>query len=109
MHRTVIHVVDLLVRGEYKKLEALSGTHRLTAMELREAVEGYGRRLTMPPSSSFENMNVIEINNSNPRQWYVGVDLWTVEEGRSDLTLEFTLTDSSDDLYLVELNDLHVL
>ena len=37
------------------------------------------------------------------------VDLWMVEEGRSDLTLEIRLTDTGRELYGIEIDNLHVL
>lgn len=109
LRRTVIHIVKLLVERKYDDLASLSEGKRLTAMNLRRAIDDYGRHLVMPPMASFEQLNVIKIQDSVPAQWYVGVDLWTTEEGRSDLALELTLTDSPGDLCLVELDDLHVL
>jgi hypothetical protein len=37
------------------------------------------------------------------------VDLWTVEEGRSDLTLELRLTETGGEPYDIEIHDPHVL
>ena len=39
----------------------------------------------------------------------VRFDLWTVEEGRSDLSLEFTLVDGYNERMDFELDNLHVL
>jgi hypothetical protein len=36
------------------------------------------------------------------------MSLWTVEEGRSDLSLELTVAESGDG-YLIEVDDIHVL
>lgn len=107
LYRTVTRVVKLLVEGKYGELESLSTGKRLAARDMQKAIEDYGCHLVMP--REFEGLNVIEIKGSVPPQWYVGVNLWTVEEGRSDLTLELTLTDSAEPYYLVELDDLHVL
>jgi hypothetical protein len=104
--RTVNLVLGHLVRGDYEELAALSRT-RLTVGELRRSVADYGRTLVMPPRS--EPRSVIEVSESAPRRWSVYLDLWTVEEGRSDLTLEMTLIDSDDDHYGVEIDNLHVL
>ncbi len=108
LYRTVAQVIKLLVEGKYDKLEALDMGERLTTSDLQKSVDNYGRCLVIPPSEAFEQMNVIEIMESTPVRWYVGVALWT-EEGQSDLTLELTLIDSSDNCYLVEVDDLHVL
>jgi len=63
----------------------------------------------MPPESWFQNIDVIEIEGRAPRQWSVRFDLWTAEEGRSDLTLELTLTENNKELYGVEIDNIHVL
>ena len=39
--------------------------------------------------------------------WAVDVPLWTAEEGRSDLTLSLTVSESREGVRL-ELDDLHV-
>ena len=43
-----------------------------------------------------------------PPRWSVRMDLWTAEEGRSDLSLELTIIESGRG-YTVELDDIHVL
>ena len=109
---TVRHLVGMLVAGDYAGLEAISRGRRLTAEELRQAVEEYGRELRMPPESVFEtfdedNIDVFEL--ARPRSWSVLVDLWTVEEGRSDLTLDVVLTDTGGEQYDIEIVSLHVM
>jgi hypothetical protein len=123
---TMRHLVGMLVAGDYAGLEAVSLRRRLTAEELRRAWEEYGgdlrlpgvpaRELRMPPESVFETFNeetdsgdlwVIELKS--PRSWAVLVDLWTVEEGRSDLTLEVVLTDTGGEQYDIEIVSLHVM
>ena len=47
----VREVVALLARGEYTALERRTGGARLSATELREAVQAYGRRIVVPPCS----------------------------------------------------------
>jgi hypothetical protein len=63
----------------------------------------------MPPELVFDNLDVVGIEGAAPRAWSVLVDLWTVEEGHSDLTLELLLTDTGGELYNIEIYDLHVL
>ena len=109
---TVHRLVGMLVAEDYAGLEAASRGRRLTAAQLRQAVEEYGRKLRMPPESVFEvfdedNLDVYEL--ASPRSWAVLVPLWTVEEGRSDLTLELVLTDKGEEHYDIEIHDLHVL
>ena len=106
---TVHRLVEMLVVGHYDGVEGASRSRRLTAEQLRQAVEEYGRELRMPPDVVFDNLDVNEIEGAIPRAWWMLVDLWTVEEGRSDLTLEIRLTDTGGELYDIEIDNLHVL
>lgn len=108
LSRTIQHVVDLLVRHEYSALEALTRGRRLNADEIEQAVTDYGRRLASPSVDGLPR-SVVPIEGNIPERWSVYVDLWTVEEGRSDLTLELTLTDSIQDQYEVQVDNIHVL
>ena len=106
--RTIQRVVDYLIRGDYAAIEGLTSRQRLSGIEIEQAIAEYGRRLVpLPPNSG--PRSVVEIESSDPEQWSVYVDLWTAEEGRSDLTLELTLTDSSRDSYDVQIDNIHVL
>lgn len=106
--RTIQGVVDKLIRGDYAAVETLTAGQRLSAREMEHAIAEYGRRLVPPPPDSSPR-SVVEIEASNPDQWSVYVDLWTAEEGRSDLTLELTLTESTRDTYDVQIDNIHVL
>jgi hypothetical protein len=105
----VRRLAKMLVAEDYDGLEEATQGRRLTAEQLREAVEEYGRELQMPLEVVFDNLDVIEIEGAIPRAAWVLVDLWTVEEGRSDLTLEIRLTDTGGELYDMEIDNLHVL
>jgi hypothetical protein len=106
---TVRRLVEMLVVGDYHGLERASQGRRLTAEQLRQGVEEYGRKLRMPPEVVFDKLDVNEIKGAIPRAWWGLVDLWTVEEGRSDLTLEIRLIDSGGELYDFEIDNLNVL
>ena len=106
---TIKKIVELLVSKNYQELEKLSGGVRLTSSEIDQAVCDYGAVLVTPPDSDFENVDAIEITGSNPRSWSVRYDLWTEEEGRSDLSLEVTLIENDKEIMGVELDNLHVL
>jgi hypothetical protein len=106
---TVRRLVEMLVAEDYDSIEEATRGRRLTAEQLSQAVDEYGRELQMPPEVVFHNLDVNEIEGAIPRAAWVLVDLWTVEEGRSDLTLEIRITDTGGDLYDIEINNLHVL
>jgi len=106
---TIKKIVGLLVQKKYPEIEQLSCGVRLTAEEISQAICDYDGILILPPENDFNNVDVIEITESKPRSWSVRYDLWTEEEGRSDLSLEVTLIDSKDEVMGVELDNLHVL
>jgi hypothetical protein len=106
--RTIQRIIDPLIRGDYAAVETLTAGRTLSANEIEHAIAEYGRRVVPPPPNSAPR-SVVETEASNPVRWSVYVDLWTVEEGRSDLTLELTLTESSRDTYDVQIDNIHVL
>jgi hypothetical protein len=108
LSRTIQHVVGQLVRGDYAGVEAMTGGQRLNANEIARAITDYGRRLVLPPPDSGPR-SVVEIEGASSEQWSVYVDLWTAEEGRSDLTLELTVAESGRDMYDIQVDNIHVL
>jgi hypothetical protein len=102
-------MLRLMVGKDYAALHDLSHGIRLTATEIKTAIREYGRTVRMPPELEDNQFDVLAISNTAPQQWSVNVDLWTHEEGRSDLTLSLTLIDTGTDKYDVEIDDIHVL
>lgn len=107
--RTLRYVVTLLVKEQYEELEKLTMGIRLQANHIKSAIQEYGRTLIMPPDSTYDKLDIIEIEGVKPVKWSVTFDLWTMEEGRSDLSLELTLINSDSELLGVELDNIHVL
>jgi hypothetical protein len=99
-------LVRELVRGNFDGLERDGRAGRLTAAELRAAVRGYGRTLVDPPTEAFGA--AAHPVRGAPGRWAIELDLWTVEEGRSDLTLTVAAQELPDRVR-TEVDDLHVL
>lgn len=97
-----------LANRRYKDLEVLTNAVRLTADEMASAIFEYGRTVIEPPNNAFESISMIEINDTNPPKWSVVMPLWTVEEGRSDLSIELTIWSNSGRLK-IEIDNIHVL
>ena len=102
----VREVVELLVHGDYAAIERRTGGVRLHAEHLAEAVAEYGRRLVVPPAGAAP-LDVIEFQDGSG--WAVVVDLWTTEEGESDLSLELTVRRSQVGPLRIEVDNLHVM
>jgi hypothetical protein len=100
-------VVDALVTQNYAALEADGRAGRVGAAGLEQAIARYGRRLVPLPEAAFEASMAYQ-HDAQRSHWAVDLDLWTAEEGRSDLTLSATVVEDGDDVR-VEIDDLHVL
>jgi hypothetical protein len=99
--------VETLVKGHFDQLERDGRSGRLSAHELKKALQGYGRTLITLPDEAFRLADVYPVKGQHGT-WAVDVPLWTAEEGRSDLTLSLTIADSPDGVRL-EIDDLHIL
>lgn len=108
MRRVVQRVIASLVAGDFEHVESLCRGQRLSAAEMANVIKNYGRQLISPPDEAYESMDVVEVTDSHPRRWSINIPLWTKEEGRSDLTLEVTLTNSPQG-WDVAVDDIHVL
>jgi hypothetical protein len=100
-------VVDTLVKGHFDQLEHDGRSGRLSSHELQAALHAYGRTLIPLPDEAFRLAEVSPITGQTAT-WAVDVPLWTAEEGRSDLTLSLTVSDSQHGVH-VEIDDLHTL
>lgn len=100
-------LVDDLAGGNHASIEADGRIGRLTQVELKRAIAEYGRTLVPLPSDGLDTADVYPSDRA-PREFAVDLPLWTVEEGRSDLTLSLTVVES-DDGAAVAIDDLHVL
>ena len=100
-------LVRELVIDNFTRLETDGRAGRLSADELRNAIKSYGQTLIDLPEEALSTADIIPLEGENAA-WAVDLDLWTAEEGRSDLTLSVTahLIGSKIQIYI---DDLHVL
>jgi hypothetical protein len=101
-------LINRLANGEYDALLDQCSTSRLTADDIRQVIEDYGRTFVEPPPSVYNNLDAVAVRGAKQPTWSVRAPLWSKEEGRSDLTLEVTVIHDGD-RWRVELDDLHVL
>jgi len=103
-------LVERLVASDFAAVEHLTGGIRLPREAIEQAIRDYGGELVMPPEIAFTNLDVIEVGAADPPRLSIRFDLWTISEGRSDLTLELTLVDDSGNgQWRAELDNIHVL
>ncbi|WP_193367728.1 DUF7668 domain-containing protein [Pelagibius marinus] len=103
----ILELVDVLMRGEFERLELDGRIGRLTAAELSRALSEYGGKLVPLPDDAFDSADCYPIEGEASK-WAVDLPLWTREEGRSDLTLALSIKEDNGKV-LVEIDDLHVL
>jgi hypothetical protein len=101
-------VISRLVAGDYDELERMTCGKRLKSHDIATAVKNYGRTLIEPPFDASDSIDAVEIKNIVPPAWSVRVSLWSVEEGRTDLTVELTVKQKESG-YEMELDNIHVL
>jgi hypothetical protein len=107
MIRAIQDLVQSLVDQRYSDIVADGRGGRVTEDEMRTAISDYGRTLIPLPDEAWSQVDVYEQAN-DPGEVMVDVPLWTVEEGRSDLTLSISARKEGDQYHL-EIDDLHVL
>ena len=84
-------VVGLLVRGEWQALADLTDDG-VTPDQLRERVLSYPATFVMPPPEAYDDVHVYEFGSGSPQVYAVEMDLWSEEEGRSDLQIQIEIT-----------------
>jgi hypothetical protein len=93
--RTLRDIVQAFAEGDFalsRGVRHVRPVNAETAEHLRSCVTGYGATLTPLPEEAW---------NTSVAQWYGGfwdvlVDLWTAEEGRSDMVLDARIYEVGD-------------
>ena len=100
-------VVGLLVQRKYLAVERVTRGRRLTSEQMATAISKYGRTL----SSSLNQSGQVTLlpDATDRRVVHVAAPLRTVEEGRSDLSIELDLREYSPGLFDTELLDIRVM
>ncbi len=109
LRASVSAITDRLAHGDYEGLYIAARASRLQATDVERVVREYGRHLVSLPVAAFQTIDVVAVPGTSPQRWSVVVPLWSKEEGRSDLSLELTVEESSASSYAIEIDDLHVL
>lgn len=103
----VIDLLVLLADGDYESIMERCGYSLLDGDDLQAAVAEYGRKVIAPPAD-YPFLRACELRARAVPTWHVEADLWTEEEGRSDLTLEMTIEFETSGP-VIGINNLHAL
>jgi hypothetical protein len=108
-NRTVREIMTMLAKRDYHALQSHTRGVRLSAEQIESAIRQYGRTIAPYPDSAAPQLDGIQIALASTPTWSVRAPVFTVEEGRSDLTLELTVRDRPDGGCEVEIDGIHVL
>ena len=81
----------MLCEHRYTDIEELTRGERISASEIERDIRDYGCELVQYPDSI--DLDVVEVFDSNPREWNVVAPIYTAQEGLSDLSIELSVTD----------------
>lgn len=103
-------IVERLVSKDYAGLTAdglVSYSNDPADDSIGRWIEDYPATLVPLPEEAWEHGECGRFTD-DPDAWWVVLDLWTAEEGRSDLSLEATVRES-DDRVTVSVDYVHVM
>jgi hypothetical protein len=103
-----LDILSQIARSEEFDVAQQCPGSRITTEELRQAILEYGRTLVAPPPDAYDAIYEIQVSSKAMPIWAVTAPMWTLEEGRSDLSLEMTI-ELGPAGPKVQLDDLHVM
>jgi hypothetical protein len=89
---TLKNIVDAFVRHDYILADGVAGVAPVseeTATQIRTYIQEYGAKLVSLPQESWATSVCIWMGD----HWDALIDLWTEEEGRSDLVLQVRVSE----------------
>jgi hypothetical protein len=103
-------ILRLFAEQNYSALANLTTGEkkRLRASEIAHAIQSYPATIRMPTETEL-TFDSVEVAGSDPRQYLVDAPLFTIEEGRSDLTARMTVIDRPGDDFEVVFYDAWVM
>ena len=99
-------IAEHLASGHYDQLVKSGMLAATDVAGVREEIEHYGRTLSGLPAEALEAAHEYDLGDGSYR---VEVQLWTAEEGESDLTLTLNARQSSSGAPIVRLQKVHVM
>lgn len=103
---TFSNIVEALKDGDFDAVRNVVGVRPISseeAVRIAENIKGHGARLTSLPDATWETSACQWMRG----YWDVLVDLYTVEEGASDLALSVRVYEEGSD-YVFEIQSVHV-
>ena len=106
--RPTIHkIVTAFVGHDYELAQGIAGVDPISsdlAEGMRRYIQDYGAELTDLPEDTWKSSVCIWMGN----RWEALIDLWTVEEGRSDLVLHLFVRETGNSDYKFNVHLVYV-
>lgn len=96
---TLKNIVDAFVRHDYHLADGLAGVSPVsdeTATQIRTYIQEYGAKLVSLPQESWATSVCIWMGD----HWDALIDLWTEEEGSSDLVLQVHVSEVDSEFFV---------
>jgi hypothetical protein len=103
---TVKNLIEMLVSGRFYLVYELDFIKSISKEDLKNEILAFPGQLTMPPSESFQTLDIYETNFNN--QLCIDFPLW-FNHTESDLTLQCRIFDVDGGQYRYSIEDIHVL
>jgi len=104
--RIVRHLIASIAAGDEAEVERTTNGEGLSTAEVQAAIGSYGGGAIMaPPDLEGDFMRLICEDFTAPHMWYVEADLWTEQEGRSDLSIRVRVYEDPE---RIEISDILV-
>lgn len=100
------NIVDAFVRQDYRLADGVLGVAPVseeTDTQIREYIEDYGAKLVGLPQEAWDTSVCIWMHD----HWDALIDLWTEEEGSSDLVMQVRVSEA-DSRYVVTVHMIYV-
>jgi len=101
------NIFKLLCEKRYGDIEAITHGVRLSGNDIRDAISEYGKEICAPPEGEEVYLDIIKVKSSFAPTYSVVFNLWTLQEGPSDLAVEMTIRINSNDAS-IEIDNIHV-
>ncbi|CAL2089826.1 conserved hypothetical protein [Tenacibaculum sp. 190524A05c] len=99
-------IVNAFVKGDYNLISEIKNVNRIsneTAKQIKDYIEDYGEELVELPNETWNSSVYIYYGD----YWNVLIDLYTKEEGLSDLVLNAEVRKNNNE-YLVDIQLVYV-
>lgn len=102
------NLVTLLAHSQFTEIVARNENGRLSRIEIETALKNYPGVMTLPPEQAYESVFVYDVYDVKTEARKIEFDLWFDDEV-SDLTLSADIRKNEVGIFVIIIDDIHVL